>query len=416
MENTYNKIVRNSIILLIGSLINQFFILLIGLWSAKFLGPENYGILSLASSINFIFIFFIELGMHQYLIRETAKDYTTTQYYISGILNLKIVLSLFLFLVTYILLKLSGYDELITNIVLITSITYIVNSFVFCLYAVIQAKQDMTYIAYGYIGQGILIFIGIFLSINNNWNIYIFAFVPLIANLIILLYIVILVKFKYKLNLFKISIKKRFLYEVKKAIPFGVTGLLVVIYLWSNSIWISLFHGENQVGIFNASLKIIFAFFVVSLAINMTIYPILSNAVTSNPITIKRLYNNLTKIMGIISILLMLITYFSAPFLVNILLGNFYIRSIFILQLLSLIIPFVFIRSVYERFLDVSGNQHLVTLSYFIGAVVNLLLNIILIYFFEIEGAALSLLITDFIIFVFIYYFYKKSNNQVLKN
>ena len=70
---------------MIGSGINQFLVLLIGLFSARYLGPNQYGIIALASAINIIFIFFIGLGLHHYVTRQVARDISNMGYYYSGI-------------------------------------------------------------------------------------------------------------------------------------------------------------------------------------------------------------------------------------------------------------------------------------------------------------------------------------------
>lgn len=412
MYKTFNKIAKNSLILIFGSLINQFLVLIVGLASANYLGPEFYGILALSGSINIIFIFIIELGLHNYVTREVALDQSLDQYFLSRIIALKAIMSLILIILIFLLLKLLNYSLIIIEITLITTFAYILNSYVFSIYSIIQAKEEMKYISSGYILQGFFIFIGTSMAIINNYNIYVFAIVPLIANGIILAYALFLVKLKYNLTIFKFSIDKKFVIHLRKAIPFGITSILVLIYLWSNSIWISLFHGEELLGIFNIAVKLFFATFIISQGINMTIYPILTTEDKKSNNSLEKIYTNLIKSMLVISMLLTTVLIIFAPVLIKFLLNPVFNRSILVLQIISLSLPFIFVRGVFERYLDISKNQHLVTISYAIGVIVNLFLNAIFIYFFEIEGAAYSLVVTDIVIFSLTFYYYKKLKSK----
>ena len=194
----------------------------------------------------------------------------------------------------------------------------------------------------------------------------------------------------------------------QQAIPFGITSLFVTVYLWSPSFWISIFHDETLVGYFNASFKIVFAFFTISQGINMTIFPLLSNLFMINKITTKRVFYTQLKIMSVISILLTSGLIIFANPLINLFLGEKFIQSVFVLQILSLVIPFVFIRSSFERVLEITGHQSKETISYGIGVTIGLFFNIVLISSYGITGAALAMVLTDAIIFISTLYQVKK--------
>lgn len=391
---------KSSLILIIGSGINQFLVLLVGLFSARYLGPHQYGIITLASSINVIFIFFLELGFHHYITRQIARDFSTISYYYSGILWLKIIILLPFLVFVYCFMSILRYDSLIVNVTLITTSAFILNSFVYSFYSLIQAHSDMRFISIGYITNGLIIFIGFSLSIFLQASIYAFVLIPVFANSLLLIYALITVNLKYHLHLQNIAIVKSFTQtHLKQALPFGLTGLFVTMYLWSGSFWISIFHSEELVGYFNASFKIVFASFTVSQGINMTMYPLLSNVFMTDRLATKKLFHNQIKIMAISSITISFFLLILSNSLIQFLLGAQYSKSIIILQLLVFTVPFVFIRSAFERFLEITGNQIKVTISYAFGAIFGFFLNILLIYYFAIVGASIAIILTDIIIF-----------------
>ena len=412
-----NSLSKNSLILMIGSGINQFLILLVGIFSARYLGPLDYGIISLAASLNVIFIFFIVLGLHHYVIREIARDNSTVSYFYSGLIWLKILLFIPLLIFVFLFMTLLGYNKLIVFVTTITTGSFVLNSFVYGFYAIIQAHNDMKYISVGYIITGVLTFIGITFSILLKTDIYAFVFIPLIVNAVIFLSSLIFINLRYNLKIENIYMIKEFIkIHLHKAIPFGITGLFVTFYIWSGSFWISFFHGEDLVGYYNVAFRIIFATFIVSQGVNMTAYPALSSLVFQDKLATKRLFQNQIKILGFLSLLISIFIFIFSDLLIHILLGGQYTKSIVILQILVLIIPFVFIRSSFERLLEVTGNQINVMISYALGSFINLLLNLTLIYCFAIIGAAIALVLTDFIIFLTILYFSKKIHLEGVKS
>lgn len=399
------KLFKNSLILILGSGINQFLVLLAGLLSARYLGPYQFGIITLASSLNIIFIFFIEIGFHNYLIRQVARNFSTASYFYSGLLWFKTIILIPLFFFVLFFMMLFQYDLLVIEITMITTFSYIINSYVYSFYSMIQAHSEMKFIAFGYITSGFLTFIGILTSVILKADIFAFVVIPLTVNSILFFYSLLTIRRRYSLVLQNITMFKVFINKhLPEAIPFGITGLFVTFYLWSPSFWISFFHNETSVGYFNASFKIVFAFFIISQGINMTIFPLLSNLFMVDKIETKKVFFNQIKIMTFLSIILTATLIVSASTLVHLFLGESYTKSIIILQILSFIIPFVFIRSAFERVLEITGHQSKETISYGIGVLLGMFLNVSFIYFFEIIGAAIAMVLTDAIIFLSMLY------------
>jgi len=197
------------------------------------------------------------------------------------------------------------------------------------------------------------------------------------------------------------------------ALPFGITGIFVTIYLWSPSIWLSIFVGETSVGIFNVAFKLIFALFAISQAINMAFYPLLSRIYVSDPISVQNYFNKHMKIMIVFSIPLTFGTIFLAEDIILFIVGRAFYDSILVLQVIVLIIPLVFIRSTFEQILIVSSNQRLVTRAYGYGMGIGIISAIILINFIDILGASSSLLLADILISIVLLFYVIKNYNKL---
>jgi len=67
-------IVANIAWLFFDKVIRIFGGLFIGIWEARYLGPENFGILSYAIAYTFLFTFLVKLGLDQIVVRDIKKN------------------------------------------------------------------------------------------------------------------------------------------------------------------------------------------------------------------------------------------------------------------------------------------------------------------------------------------------------
>ena len=81
------------------------------LWTiliARYLGVNDYGILSFAISFTVLLGMGTDIGMSTFATREISQDKSKTKKYVNNILPFKIVLSISLFFITALLLYLLG--------------------------------------------------------------------------------------------------------------------------------------------------------------------------------------------------------------------------------------------------------------------------------------------------------------------
>jgi O-antigen/teichoic acid export membrane protein len=270
----------------------------------------------------------------------------------------------------------------------------------------------MIEIAIGHIINASALVIGILIAIQSNYSIIGFAFIPLIANIFNFLIFFTLANFIY----FKIKIILDFSFlknNFKSAIPFGMTSIFMTIYLWNGSVFLSLFATNDAVGYFNASYKIVLAFLGISYAINIAVFPLMSKYFVKSPTKLIKLFNTNFKVFSYIAIPMAFGGTFLANQIITTILGNEFLNSIIVFQLLIWSIPFIFLRSTLERVFEIINKQHLITLAYGIGVIVSITLNIIIIPFFGYIGASLVVVIVEILIFSIL--ILKTRNEMIFK-
>ena len=71
---TIKDIVRNSGFLLLSGVATNILSFFALLYIARYLGPENYGLYTFVFAFIYFFTFIPDMGVHQILVREAAKE------------------------------------------------------------------------------------------------------------------------------------------------------------------------------------------------------------------------------------------------------------------------------------------------------------------------------------------------------
>ena len=112
---------------------------------ARYVGPASLGKYYFAISFTTIFAIFIDLGFANVLIREVAKDQEKAQKWISNILAMKIPLALVALVVVFGLINLLDYDQTTKNLVYISSICMVLDSFTSTFFSVVRGFHNLKY-------------------------------------------------------------------------------------------------------------------------------------------------------------------------------------------------------------------------------------------------------------------------------
>lgn len=95
--NYIQRIVQNTSFLLIGNIFSYIIAFLTIMYTARYLGAENFGIISLAFAFTGLFGVFMDLGLSSWMVREISKNKSLTNKYYSNIAVLKIIFSVMTF-------------------------------------------------------------------------------------------------------------------------------------------------------------------------------------------------------------------------------------------------------------------------------------------------------------------------------
>ena len=152
---------------------------------------------------------------------------------------------------------------------------------------------------------------------------------------------------------------------------------------------------EHNVGIYSAAYILYEAPLFISLMIAKSVYPILVQYYQDNKNKFFQLYSTLSNYMTLLSYLIVLFIFIFHEILIQITFGESFEESSKILMLLSFgMIPIfnAFLRSSY---ITISGNQKIILYTTLFSAMLNIVLNLLLIKAYGVIGAVYATVFTQ---------------------
>jgi O-antigen/teichoic acid export membrane protein len=372
---------------------------LVGVWVARYLGPEKFGLFSYALAFVSIFQGIAKLGLDGIVVRDLVQEPEKRDVYLGTSFRLKLIGGVITFLIIAIILFIQSvftsnfFTE--TNIyILIIAFGIIFQSFEvidFYYQATVQAK----YISIRRIIQLILSsIIKIFLVLTGA-NLIWFVLVSLfdIMSLSIMGWLI------YRsqglpnfVRYFDIEIGKKLL---KDSWPLMINSFLTLIILNNaNKIYLNNIYGSVSVGIYSSALAITNMWTMITVIINSSLSPSITSAKLINKELYKERILNLMRVLLLISFLSSIATYFFADFLILKLYGYRYISAIPVLKILVWSNIFVFLGNTSWQWYINENKQHLAVYRLFFGAIINMTIGYFLIMRFYIYGAVFSTILS----------------------
>lgn len=397
----FQTIAKNSATLFASQILSYLLIFFYVLYVARYLGAEGFGILSLAISLTGIFGILVDMGLSTLMIREVSRDKSKTNKFISNTALMKIILSFLMLGLLYLFVNISGYPELVKNMVFVVYLSVMINAFCLIFSAVMQAEEKMEYVSISTILNSVVMLSGTLIGIYYSFNIIFFAGLYVISNSLNFIYLssVYLLKFDVP----KIEVDLGFWKStLKEAWPYGFTGLSGLLYTYVDSIMLSLIQGNLVVGWYSAAYRLMMITLFIPNTVNIAIFPLMSRLHVSSKDSLILINERYLKYMLIVGVPLGLGTTILADKIILLVFGAGFAPSVIALQILIWTIVFTFAGATFAQLLQSTNKQLLLTKISFICLIINIILNIILIPKYSYVGASLVTVITEIILVSYI--------------
>ena len=376
--------------------------LFVGIYVARYLGPERFGLLSYALSFVGIFVALATLGLDEVVVRELIKTPEQREKILGTSFLLKLVGTLLMWAAILVAIPLTEND-LQTNILIII----IAFGTVFQAFNVIdlnfQAKVKSKYVVHAQFIQLIISSIVKIILVVNEAPLIWFASVYSLDVIVLAMGLV----FAYFLYNGDNIFSWKWSFETSKYLlhdswPLILAGVVISVYMKIDQVMIKEMLGAKEVGLYAAAVKLSEAWYFIPMAIASSLYPAIINARVYQKAVYYQKIQNLFDLMVWIAVSIALPTTFLSTLVVEFLYGKEYLGSSSVLIIHIWTGVFVFLGVASSKYLLAENFIKKTFYRTFIGALLNIIMNYYLIRIIGIEGAAISTLVSHF----FAAYFY----------
>ncbi|MCX5997089.1 MAG: flippase [Chloroflexi bacterium] len=386
LSNT-RTVFKNTFVLFIAqiaAMVISFFCLM---YMGRYLGPKNFGVITLAIAFSNFFVGFGDLGLTTVLTRDISRDFDKAITYMSNAATIKLIMMICIFGLIILTAFLTGYTAEVIHAIILIALSAVLMNFAQIYFSLFQAVEKMEF-------QG-LIQIPVILS-------------ALLSGRIL--------HRKCSFRLFNNLRVERdiWIYLLKESIPFGLSAIFVGVYMWFDTMLLSFIKGEQSVGYYNAANKIVMVFNVIPLSIVGAIFPLMARLHSENSDYLKSSFNRAFKYMVIAGLPIATGITLLADRIITVVFGTNYQASVLPLQILIWPEFFIFCSLVSVVLLNSIGKQFMVTIQCIGAACVSLIINLSLIPLYDYIGTCIANFATYLLSFLFLIIICEKSGFNLL--
>ncbi|CAA6814272.1 MAG: Membrane protein involved in the export of O-antigen, teichoic acid lipoteichoic acids [uncultured Campylobacterales bacterium] len=386
---------KNTSWLFFEKILRLFVNIFVGIWVARYLGPENFGLFSYAISFVGLFIAISTLGLDSIVVRNLVNNSTKKNEILTTAFLLRCIGSILVFLALIVAVNFTSNDKDTNILIFIIAGTTIFQSFnVIDFYFQSQVMSKYSVFA-NIISLSISSVIKIILILNDA-PLVAFAYVLLFDSFILscgLVYFYFKQTSVVKYYKFSKKIAKSLL---RDSWPLILSGMVIAIYMKIDQIMIKEILGNEFVGQYAAAVKLSEAWYFIPMVIATSLFPAIVNA---KKISNELYYTRLQKIYDLMvwmAIAIAIPMTFLSDWLVNILYGVEYNQSGTVLTIHIWTGVFVFLGVAFGKYLSAENLTKKAFYRTLLGAVLNISLNYVLIPKYGINGAAVATLLGQF--------------------
>ena len=400
--NTARRITVNFLSLFTGEATSRVLQLLISIFLARSLGKEDFGIFSFSFAFGFLFMIIADFGLGTLLVREISRDKKSASRCLFNGAAIKALLAMLSFALASLFLSIMGYSSKTKAVAYLMLLFAAMQSFTELHYTIFRAFERMHYEMGIKLLRMILLAGSVFYLTKNGYGVIIIsAFFPLIELLMLAIAILAVYKafakpsWKFDLNLSKNLIKG--------SSVFFLSAVFTTLYLYINIVMLSKMRSASEVGLYSAAANITIGLIFIPLMYCNSIYPVISRMFISSKKSLLFAYEKSFKYMLILAIAVGAGIFSLSERIILFLYGSPYRESSAVLGILAGYIFLKFLNPVTGYTLMAINKERTRLFSQATAALINIILNFVLIPYYGIIGAALATLITE-IIFSAIYF------------
>lgn len=390
-----SKILKNASWIIGCRIIQSFLNLFVGMLSARYLGPSNYGMINYAAAIVSFFVPIMRLGFNATLVQDITNEPNRENEILGTALTCNVIASILcvISIIGFVSLKNRG-DHTMIFVCAIYSLSLVFQAIEMIQYW-FQAKLLSKYFSVTSLAAYIVVSVYKIYILVTRKSIYWFAFTNVIDYCLISVMLYILYKriSKQKMHCSMSIARKMF----QKSKYYIFSSMMITVFQQTDCLMINNMLGNTYTGYYSAAVTCAGIFGFVYAAIIDSAKPIVFS---SKKISQDKFEHNIKTLYAVIfylSLVQAVISFALSKYIILALYGKEYLPAVKALCVSVWFVTYSYLGSVRHIWILAENKQKYLWINDVVGASVNVILNWCLIPVYGIVGAAIASFFTQFI-------------------
>jgi len=368
--------------------------LFVGVWIARYLGPEQFGLWNFAMAFAALFGAFATLGLDGIVVRELVKNPERQNELLGSAFALKLIGGAVTLLIALIAISLVRSGETLTLWLVGLSAAGFIFQSVNVIDFYFQAKVQSRYTVYAANGAFVLMTLVKIALLLTSAPLIAFAWAGLGEIALTAVFLLAAYRFNHH-NMREWRYDGRVARELlKDSWPLILSGLAIMIYMRIDQIMIGQMLGAKEVGLYSAAIRISEVWYFIPMAIVSSVFPAIIDAKKKCEALYYQRLQKLYNLLVILSLAVAIPMTFLADWVMELLFGREYILAGPVLSISIWCGLFASLSVASGKWFINEGYTKLALKRNLYGAVLNIVLNYYLIPIYGMLGAALSTLLS----------------------
>ncbi len=290
MRSLSATVARNSIFATLSQLALKVITFTFSVYVVRRLGGENFGQYSAVMAFVGIFAIFSELGIVQYAIREIVRDRSKATYFLWNHIFLRILLSIGVILGITALAALVGYSPFMVLAIFIASCGLLLQSVAGTLDVILWGTErvDLSSML-AVVNQLAFVILGTIALVTGHGVIALIlaSFGGAFTSTVVSFWLI----RKHKLCPFAFQLAPRDWWKlIRTGIPFGIITFTSLLSFKVDTVFLSLWKGNEVTGWYNVAYNLIFSFSALAAGFQGALTPSMAKEYVNSPDRVSRWY------------------------------------------------------------------------------------------------------------------------------
>jgi O-antigen/teichoic acid export membrane protein len=368
---------------------------------ARYLGPEQFGLLTFALAVVGLFGTLAALGLNGIVVRDLVRHPRSAEITLGTAAVMQFLGGSLAFgLAVWTTSLLRPHDQLLQTIVVVLAAAMLFKGTEIAVYwfeATVQSKYTV------WVKTGLFLVASVVTISFVALNAPLVAFAWLILVETVLAALILIVVFAFRgPGFWSLRVRlERMVSLIRDSWPLMLSGLAIVVYMKIDQIMIGQLMGNDSVGIYSAAARISEAWYFIPMAVVASVFPAILHAKKKSELLYYQRLQKLYDVMVILSIAVAIPMTFLSDWMMLTLFGDAYKQAGAVLAIHIWASVFVFLGVASGKWFLAENRQMLGLQRTALGALVNVVLNFALIPGFGVVGAAVATVISQAIAALF---------------